>query len=165
MNDPKISLIVAMADNRVIGGDNKLLWHISEDLKHFKAMTLGKPVIMGRKTFDAIGRALPGRPNIVITRQGDWKSPGVETASSLEDALKKAEKHSSSEIMVIGGAQIYAAALPFATSVYLTHIHKVYTGDALFPALSSEWKETDRRKGNESPHDGVEYDFVTYQKV
>jgi dihydrofolate reductase len=161
-----VSLIVAMADNRVIGGDNKLLWHISEDLKYFKAMTLGKPVVMGRKTYEAIGKPLPGRPNIVITRQSSWKADGVETASSLEDALQKAEKHSVDKVMVIGGAQIYAAALPFATSVYLTHIHKVYTGDALFPDLPpTEWKETDRRKGNESPANGVDYEFVTYQRI
>lgn len=160
-----ISLIVAMSQNRVIGGDNKLLWHIPEDLRHFKNLTLGKPVIMGRKTYDAIGRPLPKRPNIVVTRQKNWKAEGVEAAGSLEEALQLAEKHGSSDIMVIGGAEIYKQALPFATCVYLTHIHKVYTGDALFPALDpKEWQETSRQKGEECASAGMDYEFITYKR-
>lgn len=156
-----ISLIVACADDNVIGGDNKLLWHIPEDLKHFKALTLGKPVIMGRKTYDSIGRPLPNRPNIVITRQDTWTAPGVTVAKSLEDALKTAENLGSEEIMVIGGAQIYAQALPFATRVYLTRIHKAYDGDARFPQLpEKEWQETQRQQGAEAF-----YEFITYQRI
>ena len=156
----EISLIVAMADNRVIGGDNKLLWHISEDLKRFKALTIGKPVVMGRKTYDSIGRPLPNRPNIVVTRQEGWTAPGVTAVTNLEDALKTAGNLASGEIMVIGGAQIYAQALPFATRVYLTHIHKAYDGDARFPELpQSEWKETERQKGE------GDYEFITYQRI
>lgn len=161
-----ISLIVAMAENRVIGGDNKLLWHISEDLKRFKALTIGKPVIMGRKTYDSIGRPLPNRPNIVITRQDNWSTEGVTAVNSLEAALQTAEKLGSGEIMVIGGAQIYKAALPFATRVYLTLIHKVYNGDALFPVLpSDEWRETSREKGTQVAEAGMDYEFVTYQRI
>jgi dihydrofolate reductase len=155
-----ISLIVAMAENRVIGGDNKLLWHIPEDLKRFKALTTGKPIIMGRKTYDSIGRPLPNRPNIVITRQAGWTAPGVTVVGSLEDAVKTAENMGSDEIMVIGGAQIYSQALQYATRVYLTHIHKAYDGDARFPELpATEWMESDRQAGAEDF-----YEFITYQR-
>mgnify|MGYP003385942491 CR=1 FL=1 len=161
-----ISLIVAMADNRVIGGDNKLLWHISEDLKRFKALTTGKPIIMGRKTYDSIGRPLPNRTNIVVTRQPNWSTEGVSVVNSLEDAFKMAENSPGGEVMVIGGTEIYKAALPFATSVYLTHIHKAYDGDALFPVLSpNEWRETAREKGTQCAEAGIDYEFVTYQRI
>lgn len=161
-----IALIAACAENRVIGGNNQLLWHIPEDLKHFKALTLGKPVIMGRKTFDSIGRPLPNRPNIVITRQQGWTAGGVTVAHSLEDALKTAQKLDAREIMIIGGAQLYAQALPFATRVYLTLIHKVYDGDALFPELiQSEWRQTDRKKGVECLTAGMDYEFITYERT
>ncbi len=160
---PEISLIVAMAENRVIGGDNKLLWHLPEDLKHFKALTTGKPIIMGRKTYDSIGRPLPNRTNIVITRQQNWTAEGVSVVPSLEEALKTAETINEKEIMVIGGAQVYEAALPFATRVYLTLLHKVYTGDAVFPELpEKEWTET-ARVSNTGP--GIDYDFITYQRI
>lgn len=160
-----IALIAAQAENRVIGGDNKLLWHIPEDFRHFKSLTMGKPIIMGRKTYDSIGRPLPKRPNIVITRQKDWQAEGVIAAGSLAEAFKLAESFGPEEIMVIGGAGIYAQALPFATTVYLTHIHKAYDGDALFPELpAKDWRETERRKGDESP-DGLTYDFITYQRI
>lgn len=160
-----ISLIVAADENNIIGGDNKLLWHIPEDLKHFKALTLGKPIVMGRKTYDSIGRPLPGRPNIVITRNPQWKADGVTTATSLEEAFDTAETLGP-ETMVIGGATIYEAALPFATSVYLTRIHKVYTGDAAFPALSqAEWQEVSRTKGEHCATAGIEYEFIKYQRI
>lgn len=161
----EISLIVAATENNIIGSDNKLLWHIPEDLKRFKALTLGKPIVMGRKTYDSIGKPLPGRPNIVITRNPQWKADGVTVVTSLEDALKAAETLGP-ETMIIGGATIYEAALPFATSVYLTRIHKVYTGDAAFPALSpSEWRETDRIKGEHCDAAGMEYEFIKYQRI
>lgn len=166
MNKTSISLIAAMAENRVIGGGNKLLWHISEDLKRFKALTLGKPVIMGRKTYDSIGRPLPNRPNIVVTRQPGWSAPGVSVAATLGDAFKMAENQGDGEIMVIGGGEIYKAALPFATSVYLTCIHKAYDGDALFPVLdASEWREVSREKGAECAQNGLDYEFVKYQRI
>lgn len=163
-----ISLIVAMADNRVIGksGDTRLLWHIPEDFKHFKALTTGKPIIMGRKTYDSIGRPLPNRPNIVVTRQANWSVSGVTVAGSLDDAFKMAQNMAAEEIMVIGGAEIYKAALPFATSVYLTHIHKAYDGDALFPVLcESEWREISRQKGTQCQEAAMDYEFVTYQRI
>jgi len=162
----EIALIVAQAQNRVIGGDNKLLWHIPEDLKRFKALTTGKPIIMGRKTYDSIGRPLPNRTNIVITRQQGWKTDGVTVVNSLEDAFKTAKTLGSEEVMVIGGAEIYKAALPFATSVYLTQIQKAYDGDALFPVLDqSEWQETSREKGAQCAESGIEYEFIKYQRI
>jgi len=117
---PRIVLVAAMANDRVIGIDNTLPWHLPEDLKHFKAVTLGKPVIMGRKTFDSIGRPLPGRLNIVITRQADWQHEGVSVAHSLPAALALAAD--AQEVCIIGGANLYAQALPLADAMALTHI-------------------------------------------
>ncbi|MCB1538928.1 MAG: dihydrofolate reductase [Rhodospirillales bacterium] len=156
-----IALIAAMAENRVIGADNKLLWHIPADFRHFKATTMGKPVIMGRKTYDSIGKPLPGRTNIVITRNAAWTAEGVKTATTLEQAIETAQAENPPEIMIIGGAQVYAAALQFATRVYLTLIHRVYNGDALFPLLSpDEWTETARTNNDSDPA----FDFITYQR-
>ena len=160
-----ISLIAAIDQNRVLGDGEKMLWHIPEDFKYFKATTMGKPIIMGRKTFDSIGRPLPGRPNIVITRQTDWQAEGAEVVNSLEDAIKKAESYGIDEIMVIGGGQVYAQALQSATRVYLTQIQGVYNGDALFPALpSADWQEVSRKHGTECDKVGVSYDFVVYER-
>jgi dihydrofolate reductase len=131
---PAISLIAAVAENGVIGQENKLPWHLPADLKHFKAMTLGKPVLMGRKTWESLGRPLPGRHNIVITRQVGYKVPaGVTVAASLEKALTLAGQEA--EVMVIGGAQIYRQALPLADKVYLTRVALSPTGDTFFPDL------------------------------
>lgn len=161
-----ISLIAAMAENRTLGAGNRLLWHIPEDFRHFKTLTMGKPVIMGRKTQESIGKPLPGRPNIVVTRNKGWSATGVTTAATLEDAFKMAENMGFTEVMVIGGAEIYAQALPFATSVYLTHIHKVYTGDVFFPALDPKvWQEKDRKKGADCAAAGMDYEFITYQRI
>lgn len=162
----KISLIAAVSENGVIGDGEKLLWHIPEDFKYFKATTMGKPIIMGRRTYDSIGRPLPGRLNIVITRNLGWKAEGVTIAPSIEDALKISQNQSVSETFVIGGGQIYEAALPFATSIYLTIIHKVYDGDVRFPSLDTRvWQETARKKGTECDKLGLDYDFVVYEKV
>ncbi|NBX66274.1 MAG: dihydrofolate reductase [Proteobacteria bacterium] len=162
----KISLIAAVSENNVIGDGEKLLWHIPEDFRYFKSTTMGKPIIMGRRTYDSIGRPLPGRLNIVITRNSDWKADGITTAASLEEAIKTAEKQNVSEIFVIGGGQIYAQALPFATSVYLTLVQGVYTGDVRFPALDPKvWQETSRKKGTDCDKVGMNYEFIVYEKV
>lgn len=162
----KISLIAAVSENSVIGDGEKLLWHIPEDFKYFKATTMGKPIIMGRRTYDSIGRPLPGRLNIVITRNNDWKADGVTTAPSLEEAIKIAQNQNVNEIFVIGGGQIYAAALPFATSVYLTLVQGVYTGDVRFPDLDPKiWQEVSRKKGTDCDKVGMNYEFVVYEKV
>lgn len=164
MSRPRIALIAAQAENHVIGLDNQMPWHLPEDLQYFKKVTLGKPVIMGRKTFESIGRPLPGRTNIVITRQSNWSSEGVSVASSLDAALELAEKESPDELMVIGGAQIYAEALPSAQRIYLTQIHKVIDGDAWFPALEDDWRQVSRQDGH-SEKQNLGYSFLTFDRV
>ncbi|MEQ6291674.1 type 3 dihydrofolate reductase [Vogesella sp. GCM10023246] len=159
---PVITLVAAMAHDNVIGIDNTLPWHLPEDLKHFKAVTLGKPVIMGRKTFDSIGRPLPGRLNIVITRQQDWQHDGVSVAHSLQDALALAG--AVDEVCVIGGANLYAQALPLADKLCLTHIDLVVAGDARFPAWdAAEWQCTTQPALVAA--NGVQYYFADYQRL
>ena len=134
-----ISLIVAAADNDVIGADGGLPWRLSDDLRRFKAVTMGKPIIMGRKTWESIGRPLPGRHNIVLTRRGDFDAPGATVAASVGEALAVAGD--AAEVMVIGGGEVYALFLPRASRVYLTRVHATVEGDARFPPLGdSEWR-------------------------
>ena len=138
---PRVSLLVAMAKNRVIGAHNKLPWHLSSDLKRFKALTMGHHIIMGRKTFESIGRVLPGRTSVVISRNPAWHFAGVATVDSLQKALSLAG--GDSEAFVIGGEQIFREALPVADRILLTEIDREFAGDVYFPALSaSEWRET-----------------------
>ncbi len=146
---PIISLVVAAADNNVIGKDNAMPWHIPEDFKHFKEVTMGKPCIMGRKTFESIlaslGKPLPGRVNIIVSRR-NYQHPGALTCKDLEEAIEQATKTGSPEICIIGGAQIYKQALEqnLADTIHLTRVHQSPEGDAFFPALGSEWQEQSR---------------------
>ena len=141
---PSISLVVARARNGVIGRDNALPWRLPEDLRHFKALTMGKPMLMGRRTFEAIGRALPGRLNLVLTRDPSWHAPGAIAVHSLEEAFARAQ--SAPELMVIGGAELFSLVLPLAERVYLTDVHGTMPGDTRFPDLASEeWRELERR--------------------
>ncbi len=134
-----ISLIVAASTNNAIGIGGDLPWRLSDDLKRFKAVTLGKPIIMGRKTWDSIGRPLPGRQNIVITRQPGFSAEGCDVVASVEEAVALAGD--VDEIMVIGGSQIYELALPFADRIYLTRVHAQVDGDAFFPEVDgSQWR-------------------------
>ncbi len=151
---PCLAMIAAMASNRVIGRDNQLPWHISADLKHFKRTTLGKPIVMGRKTFESIGRALPGRTNIVVSRQAGYQPEGVMVVSSTEAAVQAAldvaRRDLAEEVMVIGGEQLYRSLLPFARRLYLTQVDCDIEGDAWFPALESgDWCELDRQEQQE----------------
>lgn len=146
----RIALIVAMAENRVIGRGGGLPWRISADLKYFKAKTMGKPIVMGRKTFDSIGKPLPGRPNIVVT-QGDATTfpDGVDVAGDIDAALdvahRRAEETGADEIMIIGGATLYEITLPHADRLYLTEIHEAVEGDTFFPAFDkAAWQEVER---------------------
>lgn len=137
----RVSLVVAAAENNAIGRNNELIWKLSADLKFFKHLTWAMPVVMGRKTFDSVGKPLNGRINIVITRQQDWASEGVQVASSLEEALALAADADCKEVFIIGGAEIYRQSLPIADRVYLTRVQVAPEADAFFPALSSgEWK-------------------------
>lgn len=158
---PTLTLVAAMAANRTIGVDNQLPWRLPEDLKHFKATTLGKPVIMGRKTWDSIGRPLPGRRNIVVTRQADWRADGAETAHSLEEALALAG--AVDEACLIGGADLYRQALALADRLCLTEIARDYDGDAHFPVFDpDDWREASREATVSA--DGLPYAFVEYRR-
>jgi len=165
----KLSLVWAMARNRVIGRNNKLPWHLPEDLKYFKRITMGKPVIMGRKTYDSIGKPLPGRTNIVVTRNPQWYAEGVKTVDSLEAARKLCESIAEidgiDEAMVIGGAQIYAKALPLADRLYLTEVHADVEGDAVFPEFDrGGWMEVSREDFEASGPNPYNYSFLVLDK-
>ena len=139
MNAPEITLIVAAADNGVIGRDNALPWHLPEDLKRFKRLTLGKPIVMGRKTFEAIGKPLPGRQNIVVTRATNYRRDGITIVHDVEAALRAAG--GAPEVMVIGGAELFRFFLPRAARVHLTRVHAQIDGDAIWPELDArEWQ-------------------------
>jgi len=141
-----ISLLVAASENNVIGKDNQLPWHLPNDLKYFKNLTWGMPILMGRKTFDSIGKALPGRKSIVITRNQEWQHEGVDVVHSIEEAVQKAESYGVKEIFVIGGAEIFKTSLSVANRVYLTRIHHQFEGDVFFPEISEkEWQLTASR--------------------
>ncbi|HEX9433026.1 MAG TPA: dihydrofolate reductase [Burkholderiales bacterium] len=156
----KIYLIAAVAANGVIGREGQLPWHLPEDLKHFKRLTLGHPIIMGRRTWESLGRPLPGRDNIVVTRTPGYDAPDAAVASSLEAALALCSGESVA--FVIGGQQLFAESLPLAAGLVLTEIHRDYEGDTRFPPYErSRWRETQRE-----PHtaaDGTKFDFVLYQ--
>lgn len=140
MTSPSISLVVAMARNRVIGRNNALPWRLSEDLRRFKATTLGKPILMGRKTFESIGKPLPGRRNIVLTRDPAWRAEGVDVVRSVEEALRKAGD--APELAVIGGAEVYRLVLPLAQRIYLTRVEADVSGDTSFPEIDfAQWRE------------------------
>lgn len=165
---PDIVLVVARADNRVIGKDGAMPWHLSEDLRRFKRITVGKPVIMGRKTFESIGKPLPGRHNIVLTRQPGWRAEGVTVVPNLAEAIAAAgldPRTRADAIMVVGGADIYAQALPFATRIELTEIHAAPDGDTYFPQLDpARWRET-FREAHPAGETHPAYDFVTLEAV
>ncbi|MFT3683093.1 MAG: dihydrofolate reductase [Ferruginibacter sp.] len=136
-----ISLLVAAAENNAIGKNNQLLWHLPNDMKFFKNTTWGMPVIMGRKTFESVGKPLPGRTNIVITRQADWQADNVVTATGITDAIKKAAATNAKEAFVIGGGEIYKEAMHLASIIYLTRVHAAFNGDTFFPAIhENEWE-------------------------
>jgi len=165
----KLALIVAYAQNLVVGIDNKLPWHLPEDLKYFKRITTGKAIIMGRKTYESIGRPLPNRTNIVISRNPSFNADGVEVVSSLEAAIEHAENvnliNGEEEVMVIGGAAIYEAALPLADRLYITHVHADVHGDAYFPKVDfTQYQEMGREDYQSSEANPYDYSFVVYDK-
>jgi dihydrofolate reductase len=160
----KISIVVAMDTNGVIGRDNGLPWHLPADLQHFKRTTMGKPILMGRKTYESIGRPLPGRTNIVITRDTAYRAAGCVVVNSIDAALQAAG--GQDEIMVIGGAEFYRQALPQTDTIYLTRIHATFSGDTFFPELkAADWREVERSDhaaDSRNPHD---YSFIRLDRV
>ncbi len=157
----KLAIIVATANNRVIGADNALPWRLPEDLKYFRSVTLGKPLIMGRKTYESIGRPLPGRTNIVVSSRPDWRLEGAYVVGSLEQAIACAGNHldSSGEVMIIGGEQLYLRSLPVVDRIYLTKIKLTVEGDAFFPPYNeSDWNAHKVKSGFGA--DGLAYEFL-----
>ncbi|MFQ5625080.1 MAG: dihydrofolate reductase [Methyloligellaceae bacterium] len=167
--DPHIVIVVARAENGVIGRDGQLPWKLSSDLKFFRQVTMNKPLIMGRKTFESIGKPLDGRDNIVITRNPEFIAEGVVTAMSVDQAMKlarnRAKQRGADEIAVIGGAQIYALALPLAERIYLTEVHAHPEGDTFFPEIDgAQWRETSRERHLASPENSADFSFVVLER-
>jgi len=159
----EVILIAAVGQNGEMGHNNELLWHLPGDLPRFKQMTMGSPIIMGRKTFDSIGRPLPGRLNIVLTENTDWQTNDISVASSLNDALQLAEAEGTDKVFVIGGGQIYKLFLAYASSLEITEVYDSPQADTFFPNFSSaEFIETKREPNTE--HD-PKFDYVSYKKV
>lgn len=160
-----LSIIVAKAQNNIIGKDNKLLWHIPEDLKRFKDITTGHTIIMGRKTFESLGRILPNRKHIVFTQNPDFKvnDENVKVVHSMLEIQEYIE--SKEENFVIGGAMIYNLLMPYVNKMYVTELHKDFEGDAFFPKINSDiWKEISREKGKNTEENNLDYDFVIYER-
>ena len=160
-----LSIIVAKAQNNIIGKDNKLLWHISEDLKRFKDLTTGHTIIMGRKTFESLGRVLPNRKHIVFTQNPDFKvnDENVKIVHSMLEIQEYIEN--KEENFVIGGAMIYNLLMPYANKMYITEIHKDFEGDTVFPKINLDiWEEVSREKGEDIEQNNLEYDFVVYER-
>lgn len=159
----RIALIVAMAKNRTIGINNTLPWRCPEDLKHFKALTMGHHMIMGRKTFDSIGKALPGRTTVVVTRNQNLSIDGCVIAHSLQEAIELSAN--DTEIFVVGGAELYAQSLDIVDTLYITEIQQDVKGDAHFPHFDiNKWQETSRKSHTQETPQPLAYDFVTYQR-
>jgi len=166
----KIAFVVAVAENGVIGRDGQLPWRIANDMAHFKATTMGKPLIMGRKTWESLPRKpLPGRPNIVVTRDASFAAPGAEIVLNIKQALRLAREHAAAlnvdEISVIGGAELYNSMLPQAERIYLTEVHDLPRGDAHFHFDKKEWREISRENHAASLKDSADYSFVLLERI
>ncbi|WP_305909803.1 type 3 dihydrofolate reductase [Methylomarinum sp. Ch1-1] len=160
----KISLIVAMASNRVIGVDNRMPWHLSADLKKFKQLTMGSPILMGRKTFESIGRPLPGRRNIIISRNPSYQQPGCDVFNDLQAALDSCRNND--EIFIIGGAKLYKTMLPRADFLYLTEIQQDFAGDTRFPEFDrQQWQEVERQDIDDDESVDFCYSFIKLKKI
>lgn len=159
---PKITIVVAIASNHAIGKNNQLLWHLPNDLKHFKNITSGGTVIMGRKTFDSVGRPLPKRRNIVITRQ-DISIEGCEVVKSIEDAIALCK--TEAEAFIVGGAEIYRQAMPLTNRIYLTIVHHDFDGDSFFPEIDpAQWRETSHEDHQPDEKHAYGYSFITLER-
>lgn len=153
-----------MSENRVIGQDNRLAWHLSNDLKRFKAITMDKPIVMGRKTYESIGRPLPGRQNIILTTQRDLVIPGCDVMHSVDEILEKTQE--ASELMITGGGEIYRLFLPFVTRMYITFVKTSLSNGTTFPDLDySQWKEIFREEHQKDEKHDYDYSFVTFDRV
>jgi len=160
-----IKILVAFDENRVIGKNNKLIWHLPADLQRFKALTTGHVIIMGRKTYESIGKPLPNRTTIVITRQAEFNSEGIITVHSLGEAILKAKSISREDIYIVGGAEIYQLSLAHADQILVTQLHDIFDGDAYFPEIPMDaWEIVEREKGVTDEKNKFQYSFLTYHK-
>lgn len=160
-----ISFLVAMDKNKVIGRNNQLPWHLPEDLKYFKRVTMGHPIAMGRKTHESIGRILPGRENIIITRQSDYKCEGCTVLTSIQDFVQYAREQED-EIFVIGGAEIFKETFAFTDRLYITYIYEEFEGDTFFPDFdTSNWKLISSEKGVKDEKNPYDYEFIVYEII
>ena len=163
LQQPLISIIVAMAENGTIGRDNSLPWRLADDLRRFKSLTMGKVVLMGRKTYESIGRPLPGRTNLVLTRDPQWRAEGVVAVRSLGQALGCARD--AEELVAIGGAEIYRLLMPFARRIYLTHVHADIPGDTFFPDFdSTQWADVECHSYPADERNAYAFTFVTLER-
>jgi dihydrofolate reductase len=167
--DIRISIVVAAAENHVIGRDGEMPWRLSTDLKRFKSLTLGKPMIMGRKTYQAIGKALPGRTTIVISRDKTWQAEGCVAVQTLDSALSVAREVAiaagEGEICIVGGGEIYRQSIDMADTIYFTQVHATPEGDTTFPEIDpAKWREKDREFIQESEHDTAATTYIVYQR-
>ena len=161
-----LALIVAVAGNGIIGREGGLPWRLSGDLRYFKSVTMGKPIIMGRKTFESIGRPLPGRPNLVVSRNRGFAPEGVDVYGGLDAAVAHAKTLAGNEVMVIGGAGLYDAALVIADRIYLTEVHAAVAGDVTFPAFDrAKWLEISRQRQPAGEKDDFDHSFVVLDRV
>ncbi|MFJ7469722.1 dihydrofolate reductase [Peribacillus frigoritolerans] len=159
-----ISLMVAMDQNRVIGKNNKLPWHLPADLQYFKKVTMGHPIVMGRKTFESIGRVLPGRENVIVTRNQEFKAEGCVVLHDIAQIKMFADNHDE-EVFVIGGAEIFKEILPFTDRLYITEIHETFEGDTFFPEIDeNEWDEISSNPGEIDEKNRFAHDFIILQK-
>jgi dihydrofolate reductase len=160
----EIAIVVAVTQNGVIGFENRLPWHLPADLRHFKQLTTNHTVVMGRKTFESIGKPLPNRQNIVISRQTNFHAEGCLVFTNLIDALQLAKNQQAEKVFVIGGAEIYQIALPFCTHLYMTHIHATIQGDAFFELDKKTWHEITKEHREADEKNEYVMDFVKYKK-
>jgi dihydrofolate reductase len=163
-SQPLVSLVVAATENDVIGRDNDMPWHLPDDLKYFKARTMGKPMLMGRKTFESIGKPLPGRTSLVLTRDPSWSVEGVVVVRSLDEALAWARN--APELCAIGGAEIFRLVLPLARRLFLTRIHATIPGDTFFPKIDpAEWREVERTEHPADERHAYAMSFLTLDRA
>jgi dihydrofolate reductase len=171
---PVLSILVAVSDNGVIGREGRLPWHLPDDLKRFKALTMGKPIVMGRRTFESIGRPLPGRVNLVLTHSPDWQADGVVVVHSLDEAIERsrfaqiptARDHGAREVCVIGGAAVFDLALSLASIIHLTRVRARIDGDTFFPPLDQEtWRETERVEHPADERHAYAMSFCTLERA
>ncbi|CAA9892409.1 Dihydrofolate reductase [Candidatus Methylobacter favarea] len=161
----KISLIVAMSSNQVIGNKGQIPWRVSADLRKFKKITMGFPILMGRKTYESIGRPLPGRTNIIISRNLSFRAEGCLVFNTIESALKKACQKAE-KVFIIGGSALYEALLPLADTLYITQVHKEFQGDTFFPEFDrKDWSEVERYDIRYDPEAGFSYSFLKFERV